>query len=71
MSERLQISYTVVELGVMLDRDPRTVARWLDGLGVPVTRVGRDRCVWLADLVHHVPAFERSLLIKREYQRAG
>lgn len=68
---RVQLQYTVVELALMLGKDPRTVVRWLEGRGVPLSRVGRDRVVWLADLAHHIPEFERSLTIKSEFSRTG
>jgi hypothetical protein len=67
----VQLSYTLVELGLMLGKDPRTVARWLKGKGVPISHVGRDPVVWLADLAHHIPEFERSLTIKSEFDQAG
>jgi hypothetical protein len=68
---RVQLEYTVIELGILLRRDPRTVVRWLEGMGVPIRQVGRDRVVWLADLAHHVPEFERSLLLQRDLGRTG
>ncbi len=68
---RVQLEYTLIELGILLRRDPRTVSRWLEGMGVPIRQVGRDRVVWLADLAHHVPEFERSLLVQRDLGRTG
>lgn len=68
---RVQLSYTVLELGLMLGKDPRTVVRWLEARGIPIGRVGRDRVVWLADLAAHIPEFERSLTIKGEFDQLG
>lgn len=68
---RVQLRYTLVELAIMLDQDVRTVARWLTSRGVPIERMGKNRVVWIADLSAHIPEFERSLTIKREFDSAS
>lgn len=54
-----QLRYTFAELSRLLQQDRRTVGRWLADRGVVVSKLGRERVVWLADLVAAFPEIEK------------